>query len=215
MNLLEVANMQLAAGNKQAAERTLYGSGLTWHDLSQYQQARTKLQRPPPEHELPPSLRGGLAGTRGLTNRIPSWNYVAPKFPLFRQAPAPPKKVGPWRMPINTGKHPTYQSPPIIGRPVMQVPGVSWKVPKGVMAGLSSVADATLASAMPDDNATIQDQLASIRMDWATGNLWVGNNKYSLVTTLIGGLVIKGMLFGGSKIAAFGKKAVGVKPATA
>ncbi len=194
MNPLEVANMQLAAGNKQAAERTLYGNGLTWHDLSIYQQSRVKLQRPPPEHELPPSLRG-LAGTRGLTNRIPSWNYVAPRpGSLFAPKPVPPKKVGPWRMPINTNKHPIYQSPPIM------------RVPKGVMAGL---ADATLSAAMPDDNATIQDQLASIRMDWATGNLWVGNNKYSLVTTLIGGLVIKGMLFGGNKIAALGKKVVG------
>ncbi len=66
------------------------------------------------------------------------------------------------------------------------------------------------AVASPAD-PTIEQQVAAIHIDWSTGNLWVGPNKYSLLTTLLGGLVIKGMLFGGSKIAALGKHLVGGK----
>ena len=47
----------------------------------------------------------------------------------------------------------------------------------------------------------IAQQLSQVRMDWPSGTLYVGSNHYSILTTLIGGLVIKGIMWGGGKLA--------------
>lgn len=60
---------------------------------------------------------------------------------------------------------------------------------------------APTATVMPDTSAEpIAQQLNQISMDWSSGTLYVGSNKYSLLTTLLGGLVIKGIMWGGGKV---------------
>jgi hypothetical protein len=77
-----------------------------------------------------------------------------------------------------------------------------------VVAGLSAL------PASPAD-PSIQTQLSQISVDWPSGTLHIGPNKYSILTTLIGGLIVKGLMWGlskgggalaGSKVAA-GRKA--------
>lgn len=58
------------------------------------------------------------------------------------------------------------------------------------------------APAAPVNTSTlpIADQLSQIRVDWSTGTLYVGTNSYSLLTTFLGGMVIKGIFWGTGKL---------------
>ncbi len=82
----------------------------------------------------------------------------------------------------------------------------SYLIAKGGMPSLQGLGLATPAvpatATTPVDTSTepVAQQLSQIRMDWPSGTLYVGSNKYSLLTTLIGGLVIKGIMWGGGKM---------------
>jgi hypothetical protein len=71
-----------------------------------------------------------------------------------------------------------------------------------IIAGLGAnyqaipAAPGTTAAAPPPDIAA---QLNQISFDWPSGTLYVGTNKYSILTTLIGGLVVKSIMWGLSK----------------
>jgi hypothetical protein len=60
-------------------------------------------------------------------------------------------------------------------------------------------APATAASSAPAAQPDISTQLNQISFDWPSGTLYVGTNKYSILTTLIGGLVVKTIMWGLSK----------------
>ena len=69
--------------------------------------------------------------------------------------------------------------------------------------GLGDVpASPVKAVAAPVDTSTlpIANQLSQVSVDWTTGTLLVGTNRYSLLTTFLGGMVIKGLFWGTGKI---------------
>lgn len=78
-------------------------------------------------------------------------------------------------------------------------------------------APAPAAAAVPVDTSTepIANQLSQISVDWTTGTLYVGTNHYSLLTTFLGGLVIKGLFWGTGKITDRISTSFSSKPATA
>lgn len=83
----------------------------------------------------------------------------------------------------------------------------SYLIAKGGMPslqglGVAAPAPVPVAATTPVDTSAepIDQQLSQIRMDWSSGTLYVGSNHYSLLTTLLGGLVIKGIMWGGSKV---------------
>jgi len=99
--------------------------------------------------------------------------------------------------------------------------GVPPLAPNPVVAGLGAAYQgaqgAPAASIAPAADPSIAMQLNQISVDWPSGTLHIGTNKYSILTTLIGGLIVKGIMWGlskgGSAIKGGGTPAVAAKKA--
>lgn len=65
--------------------------------------------------------------------------------------------------------------------------------------GLGRFGAIPAAPAAPAPLPDIATQLNQISFDWPSGTLYVGTNKYSILTTLLGGLVVKTIMWGLSK----------------
>lgn len=73
----------------------------------------------------------------------------------------------------------------------------------GLGASVPTPVPAPAPAAAPADTSSlpIDQQLNAVSIDWSSGTLWVGTNHYSLLTTLLGAVVVKGIMWGGSKVA--------------
>ena len=103
-----------------------------------------------------------------------------------------------------------HQSPPIIAYPVMPTP-IKITDPQRV-DGLSAAPAAVEASAAvlaPPGSVILSPDLA---IDWKGGNIYYQKMKLGIIASLLTGMVVKGIMFGGGKVSSavrsrFSKKA--------
>lgn len=119
-------------------------------------------------------MRSYLISKRGLLNGLGQPAYLG--TPAHKKKPA--------------GKKPLQKHLLVRSRNNMPPPH---------FAGLGAAAPAPVAPAPLPTDPDIETQLSQIRFDWPSGTLYVGANKYSILTTLIGGLVVKAVMWGLSK----------------
>jgi hypothetical protein len=192
-----------------------------WNPFRQVQQLTRRIVAPVMQrhtqgttipHSAPPNTGGGLVTYPPRTIATGTVQYpplASPAVVAQIQTAQPPAWVQPVQVP--TG--------PISAQQQMQIANELNNCPAGMVCGLgrfkhyapggtralrhnpvvAGFGAIPVAPAAPAAQPDIAAQLNAISFDWPSGTLYVGTNKYSILTTLIGGLVVKSIMWGLSK----------------